>query len=188
MSLQVIYATRLHMQRDQLSFISAAMSSLSWWTALLLKLWAKINPPYVLSKKKKCKTCACHHSFCGCLQWARHGHHPAFHIFSYHSPAFNFFLPPLSGSSQGRWEFDTGDPFTNEHGALSMPGSLTRSESLHQSTVKTKFLWLKFIPLEIESYVDRIYGNIYSFHSRETFNKGYSRIQVTWKRRENIQS
>lgn len=100
MSLQVIYATRLHMQRDQLSFISAAMSSLSWWTALLLKLWAKINPPYVLSKKKKCKTCACHHSFCGCLQWARHGHHPAFHIFSYHSPAFNFFLPPLSGSSR----------------------------------------------------------------------------------------
>lgn len=52
MSLQEIYAARLHMQCDQLSFISAAMSSLSWWTALLLKLWAKINPPYVLSKKK----------------------------------------------------------------------------------------------------------------------------------------
>lgn len=43
----------LHMQCDHLSIISAALSSLSWWTALLLKLWAKINLPYVLFKKKK---------------------------------------------------------------------------------------------------------------------------------------
>ena len=42
----------LHIQCDQLSFISAAVSSLSWWTALLLKFWAKINLPYVLLKKK----------------------------------------------------------------------------------------------------------------------------------------